>query len=92
MLAARWIVLVILPAVGVAAYFLFTSLKSELAPTEDRGILIAVAVGPDGSTVANTDLSVRRIAALFAGVPEQGCRCARCAVLRRPRRWVWPPR
>ena len=70
-LAARWIVLVILPAVGVAAYFLFTSLKSELAPTEDRGILIAVAVGPDGSTVANTDLSVRRIEALFAGVPEQ---------------------
>src|SRR5262249_38487515 len=53
-LAARWLILVLLPLVGLAAYHLFTSLKSELTPVEDRGVLIGIAIAPDGSTVANT--------------------------------------
>ncbi len=70
-LSARAAVLVLVPAVAFAGYQVFAGLDSELAPIEDRGILVGIAIGPDGSTVESTDVSLRRIEEIYARVPEQ---------------------
>ena len=48
----------------------FPLLKSELAPLEDRGILITVVVAPEGSTMAYTDKYARQIETMFSKIPE----------------------
>lgn len=53
-----------------AAYFLFGVLKSELAPTEDRGTIVGVGIAPEGSTVAFTDRYARMMEQVFAATPE----------------------
>ena len=55
---------------SVGGYFLFNSLKSELAPVEDRGVFIGVIIAPEGSTLAYTDAYARRVEALYDQVPE----------------------
>jgi multidrug efflux pump len=65
-------VLVVLLAVGVAAFagHFFTSLKSELAPTEDRGVLSAFGTAPEGATIAFTERYARQLEAIFESVSE----------------------
>ncbi len=46
-------------------YFLYTSSKSELAPQEDQGIVIALATGAPDATLAQTQLSTRQVYKLF---------------------------
>ncbi|MEK6683078.1 MAG: efflux RND transporter permease subunit [Nitrospirota bacterium] len=58
-----------LAAAGVIVV-LFTTLKSELAPLEDRGIIIGVLLAPEGATMAYTDSYARRVEGLYAQVPE----------------------
>ncbi|WP_305044533.1 efflux RND transporter permease subunit [Geoalkalibacter sp.] len=53
-----------------AAYFLFGVLKSELAPTEDRGTIVGVGIAPEGATVAFTDRYARMMEQVFAATPE----------------------
>ncbi|MBI4183556.1 MAG: efflux RND transporter permease subunit [Proteobacteria bacterium] len=64
--------LVLLAGLGVAgtAYFLFMGLKSELAPTEDRGTLVGIGIAPEGSTIGYTDRYSRRMEAVYREVPE----------------------
>ncbi|MGD8352712.1 MAG: efflux RND transporter permease subunit [Pseudomonadota bacterium] len=71
-LALRGSVVVILLGSLVAgtAYFLFSVLKSELAPTEDRGIILSVGIGPEGATVAYTDKYARMLEKILADTPE----------------------
>jgi multidrug efflux pump len=71
-LALRASVVVVLVGVLVAgtAYFLFGALKSELAPTEDRGIILAIGSAPEGSTVAYTDRYARMMEEILADTPE----------------------
>ena len=38
-----------------AIVLLFGSLKQELAPTEDRGVVLSIFVGPEGGTIQYTD-------------------------------------
>ena len=67
-----------LPAVVVVAYLLiaatgallFTELRSELAPIEDRGTIIGIGIAPEGATLDYTDSFVSRIEQLYASVPE----------------------
>ncbi|WP_027713665.1 efflux RND transporter permease subunit, partial [Desulfuromonas sp. TF] len=68
----RGSVVVILLALGTAgaAWFLFGTLKSELAPTEDRGTIIGVGIAPEGSTIAYTDKYARMIEKVYAETPE----------------------
>ncbi len=49
---------------------LFALLKSELAPIEDRGLVMGIGIGPDGATPANIDTSARRMEAMYSAVPE----------------------
>ncbi|SFX54249.1 efflux RND transporter permease subunit [Marinospirillum alkaliphilum] len=48
----------------------FSALNAELAPTEDRGVLVGFGVGPEGSTTAFLDRYSRQLEQVFEGVPE----------------------
>ncbi len=64
--------MVLLGVLGVAAMsaVLFTELKSELAPIEDRSIIIASVSAPEGATMAYTDRYARRIEDILSRIPE----------------------
>ena len=49
---------------------LLTGLKSELAPLEDRGLLIGIMIAPEGATMSYTDRYARQVEDLYSKVPE----------------------
>ncbi len=53
-----------------ACVFLLTTLKSELSPTEDRGILIGIMLAPEGATMDYTDGYARKIEEFYSKIPE----------------------
>ncbi len=53
-LKARWIVVLVMIGSGIASWFLFTTMKQELAPMEDRGVILNTINGPDGATLDYT--------------------------------------
>ena len=69
-LEARWLVVLAGVLVAGSSYFLFTTLKSELAPIEDRGTIVSIGIAPEGSTVDFTDKYARQMEGLFRDVPE----------------------
>jgi len=69
-LNARWVVMLGWFAMMGVCALLFTSLKSELSPVEDRGIVFGVATAPQGSTPAYTASQLKPIEELYAQVPE----------------------
>jgi len=54
---------------GTGAY-VFMHLKSELAPTEDRGIVFGLVTAPQGSTPQYTGDMIRPIEDLYRDIPE----------------------
>lgn len=70
--ALRWRTLILLGGVIVAACsgWLFSIIKSELAPTEDRGVIFSVVSAPEGSTLDYTLKSVEQIEKVYAQLPE----------------------
>ena len=64
--------LVMLVGVGVAGLsgVLFYSLKSELAPVEDRGVLRVRGTAPEGATLAYTSRYTQEVDDLLAAIPE----------------------
>ncbi|MBZ0069989.1 MAG: efflux RND transporter permease subunit, partial [Thiobacillus sp.] len=64
------IVTLVFVLVAVAAFGLLKSLKSELAPTEDRGFFIGFMLAPEGSTLEYTDQYARQLEGMYQGVPE----------------------
>ncbi len=69
-LATRWLVVLVGLIVAGSSVLLFTSLRSELAPSEDRGFVLGVAIAPEGATLDFTEKYARRIEQIFARVPE----------------------
>ncbi len=67
-LALRVRPLVLLIGLGVAgsSYFLFNSLKSELAPYEDQGTIVSIFIAPEGATIDYTDRYARQLENVFA--------------------------
>ena len=65
-----WIVTLVFVLVAVAAFGLLKSLKSELAPTEDRGFFIGVMIAPEGATLQYTDQYARQLEGMYQSVPE----------------------
>jgi len=63
---------VLLAGLGVAAAsaYLFTIIPTELAPTEDRGVIFGVVSAPEGSTINYTLESVQQIEKLYESIPE----------------------
>ncbi|MBI2380268.1 MAG: efflux RND transporter permease subunit [Gammaproteobacteria bacterium] len=69
-LRLRYLVLLLALGLGGVSYGLFRSLPSELAPGEDRGLIIGFGMGPEGATPAYVDKYARKMEAVFKGVPE----------------------
>jgi multidrug efflux pump len=69
-LAVRPLVLLVGLAVAGASYFLFMSLKSELAPLEDQGTIITVFRAPEGATIDYTDAYGKQLEEIALKVPE----------------------
>ncbi|SFC36654.1 multidrug efflux pump [Polaromonas sp. OV174] len=54
-LQARWIVLGIMLLSALAISLVFPTMKQELSPMEDRGVILASVNAPDGATLDYTD-------------------------------------
>jgi len=55
----------------VAMASLFLALPEELAPPEDKGLLIGIGSAPEGATIDYTDRYAQQMADIFAELPEQ---------------------
>ncbi len=66
----RWLIVLLGLVVAGLSYGIFLSLKSELAPIEDRATIVGVINAPDGATMRYTDRYARRIEAMLARIPE----------------------
>ena len=69
-LKARWIVVVGWIATLAIGALLFTSLKSELSPIEDRGLIFGVVSAPQGATPQYTSDQLRPLEEIYSRVPE----------------------
>lgn len=69
-LKLRWAVLLISFAVAGAGAFLFTQIPSELAPTEDRGTVVAIISAPEGASLDYTDRYVKQVEKIVDRIPE----------------------
>jgi len=54
----------------VSIYFLYASSKSELAPDEDQGIIIALTTAAPNASLAQTQMSTRQVYDIYASFPE----------------------
>jgi len=66
-----------LPVIGVfsalifvSIYFLYATSKSELAPDEDQGLIIALTTAAPDATLEQTQLSTRQVFRIFSSLPE----------------------
>ncbi|PKM15787.1 MAG: multidrug transporter AcrB [Gammaproteobacteria bacterium HGW-Gammaproteobacteria-2] len=66
----RWAMLGGAAAMTVAMLWLFTTLPQELAPEEDQGLMIGIAVAPEGATMEYTDGYVQKMAEFYKDLPE----------------------
>jgi multidrug efflux pump len=66
----RWLVVLCWLGVAVAGGILFMALKSELAPLEDRGVILGLVSAPQGSTPQYTADQIKPIEAQYAQIPE----------------------
>ncbi len=69
-LTKRWLVLLLGAAVAVSSYFLWTGMKKELSPIEDRGVIVAMFSAPEGSSIGYTDRYARSIERIVTAAPE----------------------
>jgi len=60
-LQARWLILGVMLASAGAIALLFPSMKQELSPMEDRGVILANVNAPDGATLEYTDRYARAL-------------------------------
>jgi multidrug efflux pump len=69
-LAHRLQVVAVFAAVAVGGVVLFTTIKSELSPQEDRGFFLGVLSAPEGATKEYTDGYARIWEKIYSEVPE----------------------
>lgn len=67
----RWWVLLAGGVVALASVGLFSIIQSELAPTEDRGVIFGIVTSPEGSTLDYTLNNVLQVEAEYDQVPEK---------------------
>jgi multidrug efflux pump len=69
-LRSRPLVIMAAVVVAVLSVVFFWALPSELAPTEDRGLIQVRGSGPEGATLAYTRRYSNQVGAILAKVPE----------------------
>lgn len=65
----KWVVLVAILAM-ISSFLLFINLKSELAPTEDKGNFLVLGIGPQGASLKYTNSYVNDMEQYFQKIPE----------------------
>ncbi len=60
-LSRRWLVVGVMALAAYGSYQLFINAKSELAPMEDRGVILVIINGPDGATLDYTQKYVNML-------------------------------
>lgn len=55
----------------IATGVLFSMLKSELSPAEDRGVVFGIGMAPEGSSLQYADQYARQMEAIFDKIPEK---------------------
>jgi len=73
-LQIRYLVAALALVVAGLSGVLFVNLRSELAPTEDRGVLQVRGEAPEGATLAYTERYANQVSALIGEVPEAASR------------------
>ena len=53
-MSRRWLVVAVMVMAGIGSFTLLKTTKSELAPLEDRGVILTEINGPDGATMDYT--------------------------------------
>lgn len=69
-MSRRWLVVAVMVLAGVGTFTLLKSTKSELAPLEDRGVILTVINGPDGATMDYTMRYAQAIERMSSKYPE----------------------
>lgn len=69
-LGKRTLVLGLGLVVALGSVVLFKTVKSELAPLEDRGVVFGVVSAPDGATLDYTARSIKTIESFYGDIPE----------------------
>ena len=69
-LQARWIVVAVMLLSGVAIALVFPTMKQELSPIEDRGVILANVTAPDGATLDYTNRYARALEKMGEPFPE----------------------
>ncbi len=69
-LRARWLVVGVMIASALGSWALLQTTKQELAPLEDRGVILANINGPDGATLAYTRRYAEAIERIGQDYPE----------------------
>ena len=66
----RWAVVLVMFASAAGSWWLLQTTKQELAPIEDRGVILASINGPDGATLAYTRRYAEAIERIGQDYPE----------------------
>ncbi|MDP2416128.1 MAG: efflux RND transporter permease subunit [Hydrogenophaga sp.] len=66
----RWAVVLVMFASAAGSWWLLQTTKQELAPIEDRGVILATINGPDGATLAYTRRYAEAIERIGQDYPE----------------------
>ena len=69
-LNVRWLVVAVMLASAAGSWWLLQTTRSELAPMEDRGVVLANINGPDGATLAYTRRYAEAIEKMAMEQPE----------------------
>ncbi|MFN3495627.1 MAG: efflux RND transporter permease subunit, partial [Hydrogenophaga sp.] len=69
-LKVRWLVVGVMLGSAVGSWALLQSMRQELAPMEDRGVVLATINGPDGATLAYTRKYAEAIEDISRQYPE----------------------
>ncbi|MDB5793709.1 MAG: acriflavin resistance protein [Noviherbaspirillum sp.] len=69
-LQARWLVVLLYALVIAALVWLGMSMKRELAPIEDRGVIFTTLAGPDGASLEYTEKYAHRLEKIAEGTKE----------------------
>jgi multidrug efflux pump len=69
-LQARWVVVLLYAVVIAALVWLGMSMKRELAPIEDRGVIFTTLAGPDGASLEYTEKYAHRLEKIAEGTKE----------------------
>lgn len=70
LLQARWLVLGVMLAAAGAIALVWPTMKSELSPLEDRGVILANINAPDGATMEYTNRYARALEKMGQAYPE----------------------